>query len=61
MLNTIPWDFPKGGFFFRGIGYALHSQKNKDEQLPAASWEKTNQQTPNACHFALILGKEGEI
>ena len=49
-LNTIPLDFPKGEIIL-GVLDMPCTRKNKKEQLPAG---KANQQTPNACHFALI-------
>ena len=49
-LKTIPLDFPKGESIL-GVLDMLCTHKNKTEQLPAG---KTNQQTPNACHLALI-------
>ena len=49
-LSTLPWDFPKGESIL-GVSDMPCTYKNKNEQLPAG---KTNQQTPNACHLALI-------
>ena len=49
-MNTIPWDFPEGEIIL-GVSDMPCTHKNKNEQLPAG---KTNQQTLNACHLALI-------